>query len=182
MQLVSWPLRATTASSFHWNRWHAQVRKHTAIFIPGASKLTPRFRSSPIHQEIRVLKLCTSLATGLPLVGLVGRWFVGGFFEGEYCTARTNIKAVPNKLDSDYGGHQVEGIPSREGSKYPPSFWKQTGPSTEESPHWAQRKNLILPRPFDRQRRPGFQRRLPYMCTSCLLEGEGGKELQHFKK
>lgn len=179
MQLVSWPLRATTASSFHWNRWHAEVRKHTAIFIPGASKLTPRFHSSSIHHEIRVLKLCTSLTTGLLLVGLVGRWFVVVFFEGEYRTARTNTKAVPKKLDSDYSGHQAE---EQEGLKYFPSFWKRTDLSTEEYPHWAQSKNLILPRPFDRQRRPSFQRHLPYMWTLCLLEGEGGKELQYFKK
>lgn len=132
MQLVSWPSQATKASSFHWNRWHAQGRKHAAIFIPRASKLTLRYHSSPIHSEITESWNCTGLTIGLLFVGLV----VGGCF-GSVFWGRVLYSKNEYKTQSLASITQITvGVKYRNKGD-----WNNPLPSGS-CQTWAQRKNL----------------------------------------
>lgn len=94
-QLVSWPLEAVKASSFHWNRWHAGAENHSAIFIPRASKSTLRYHSSPILSEITESKDTAQVSWYICL--LLGWWKIalGVFREGKYYLARMNTEVSP---------------------------------------------------------------------------------------
>lgn len=127
-QLVSWPLEAVKASSFHWNRWHAGAENHSAIFIPRASKSTLRYHSSPILSEITVLRHCTSLMIHLPFAGCVEDCF--GSVSGRKILSSKN----------EYRSQSLEAwlrwqwVSSKGKRDSPASFWKWPDLSTEEEP------------------------------------------------
>lgn len=122
VQLVSWPLQAVKASSFHWNRWCAQGRKPLSYFYPTCIKTKSEVSLQPLSQwHYRDLRHCTSLMIYLPFLDCL-EIALGVFREGEQ--QEWIQKSVPRSMTETSTGIRDSLT----------SFWKWPDLSTEKEP------------------------------------------------